>query len=579
MDHKEYLREFIKGPCSPVVVTHGIMGGKLTIEIDCEELKEHSSAAFKTCGWDSCTKTFFFIGIIPDKRYKIWIPEVLSPMTLANPLVDQYQKCFAALAGLNIERKSGQLQANPPRGVTIYPEGDSADQARQTECGWSAMTDLLPADSKLQPRKLKQFGVLGQALKDDGYIMGLTAQALPYDWRLSIKENQFQAKFVKMLELMNDITGKKVSIIAHSFGNINFLYNVWKMDETKKKNLIQRYFALGPPFLGAPQLIKMLIGGSTAYFMAGRNFKKAIGSYPGAFDLMPRNTFRINQKEPWMTSILNRAAKEDKSDKKVQALKPEDDIVSKIFPGADETCFKNDWKARSKKCLSGLYNFQTFGSVNGEEMRSDNLEEIFSKYSYNSQAGEMYRQSRSEQFDKMPNPGVQTTIIYSNLIETAAEFHYISNPKLVSASQNTNYIDPNVIQQAIGDATVLTPSSIIPGIKWAYEFEKKQAGANPVVFVEVCSTQNRKAELYQGRDSAGAPTVTKNEYQGIDCECKSKDCFGNIDHLGIVSEVHIVRYLLDSLQDRQTPRPKTRFESASAATVNTFVQSCGLLLQ
>ncbi len=179
----------------------------------------------------------------------------------------------------------------------------------------------------------------------------------------------------------------------------------------------------------------------------------------------------------------------------------------------------------------------------------------------------------------MPNPGVQTTIIYSNLLETAAEFHYNSNPKPAASRQNSEFVEPDRIQSGVGDLSVLTPSAIVPGVKWAYEFEKNQAGAKPVVFVEVCSTQNRKAELFQGKDSSGAPTVTKNEYQGIDCECFRRGIEAKCDHLGLVSDPNTVRYLINSLHDQQKPRQQTAFQHLHPQAIKTYVESCALFLQ
>lgn len=43
-----------------------------------------------------------------------------------------------------------------------------------------------------------------------------------------------------------------------------------------------------------------------------------------------------------------------------------------------------------------------------------------------------------------------------------------------------------------GDDTVATYSSLMPGLKWAYEFEKKVQNAKPVKIVDYCSSFNEK---------------------------------------------------------------------------------------
>lgn len=40
MSEKEYLIEFSKGPCSPIIIIPGLTGTKLIVEINCEELRD-----------------------------------------------------------------------------------------------------------------------------------------------------------------------------------------------------------------------------------------------------------------------------------------------------------------------------------------------------------------------------------------------------------------------------------------------------------------------------------------------------------------------------------------------------------
>ena len=43
---------------------------------------------------------------------------------------------------------------------------------------------------------------------------------------------------------MYDLTGKKVTIVAHSMGNMNVLYNINKMSKEDKEKYISNYVAL-----------------------------------------------------------------------------------------------------------------------------------------------------------------------------------------------------------------------------------------------------------------------------------------------------------------------------------------------
>lgn len=51
-------------------------------------------------------------------------------------------------------------------------------------------------------------------------------------------------------------------------------------------------------------------------------------------------------------------------------------------------------------------------------------------------------------------------------------------------------------QYGHGDETVPTVSSIIPGLKWAWEFDNKKKDAKPVKIVDYCSLFNEKYSPY-----------------------------------------------------------------------------------
>lgn len=60
---KEKLREFAKGPCSPLIVLPGVMASKLRVQINCKKFRKHFPYTFRKCGWTSCkvTKNIFKI--------------------------------------------------------------------------------------------------------------------------------------------------------------------------------------------------------------------------------------------------------------------------------------------------------------------------------------------------------------------------------------------------------------------------------------------------------------------------------------------------------------------------------------
>ena len=118
-----------------------------------------------------------------------------------------------------------------------------------------------------------------------------------------------------------------------------------------------------------------------------------------------------------------------------------------------------------------------------------------------------------------------------------------------------------------GDGSVISTSAILPGIKWAQDFEDKLPGAKPVKFIEVCSTKNKRATVSESNYSM---KVTKNEYMGIGCLCKGTkyrptDGSG-CNHVKLVSDAKTIEFMLNTAIDRQTvatSSTRKAFESKS----------------
>jgi hypothetical protein len=576
MTKKDYLAAFVQGPCSPFMIMAGIAETKLMIQIDCPKLQKDHPAIFAGCGWNTCENGWFSSS--PKKEYAIWIPDVISPFTLLDPLSSKHQNCFSSVFGLMFDKSSGIPRANPPSGVVIVPLGMTEATKRNSKCGFDAISNILPISFRLNPLKWRAYDLLRLKLESMGYLIGLTLQALPYDWRMSISDNQVSQKFLGIVNRLNAITGKKVNIVAHSFGNVNTLHNLWKMSQEQKDRMINKYFAIAPPWLGSPTTAAMMLGGSSNYHFKGMglnfdSFKKTLATFPGVFDLMPRNVWPNFKDTLWMRSVKNRVFQE-RGECDFQPIDPEDDIVNKIFPPTTDTCYDNDWATRKGDCTSGLTEYFALGKVNGTMMTTGNLDEIFTKYSYNDNAGDLFNASHPESYDRLVNPGVPVVVIYTNFLTTGNDFVYNDNPKPKTQVDGSNFVEPDKVDMDFGDTSVLTTSSLLPGIKWAFEFDKKSVpGAKPVVFLEMCSSNNRKAAVFQ----TDSNEIVKNERQGVDCICHTASSASGCDHLGMISDTYLIDYLANSAQDKASSNPQRMFDNASEESIRDFIQNCELL--
>jgi len=261
---KLLLMEFAKGPCSPLMLVPGVTATRLVVNINCEELMVHEQKTFEQCGWNACSKqSYEFWKNVPDPEYALWIPSVMSPLSIFT-LSEKSNLCFASLIKPHYKLdKPVNEMFEPRKGIKITFTGFSSRTKQESMCGGNAIQNLLPIS--VQTNESLGFAPLLHALEYIGYTNGLTMQALPYNFYYSYRNNEFIINFSKNLERLNTLTGKKVTIVAHSMGNINVLYNLKKMSQEEKKKRIFNWLSIGAPFLGSPKSQKTLISGSDEY--------------------------------------------------------------------------------------------------------------------------------------------------------------------------------------------------------------------------------------------------------------------------------------------------------------------------
>lgn len=572
MSRKDYVKAFNVGPCAPIALLAGITGTKLVARIDCEVFKANHPVEFSKC-FSSCTGLS-----APKKEYRVWVPHITEPMSILKPS-DNSRACFAALVGNDIELMNKTGESKPRKGITVYPLGLSPETTTKatSDCGMEAVTDLAP--TLIQISGYSQYRDLYAVLKNAGYISGLTVQALPYDWRISYKDNSLNQIYPKVLKRLWENTGKKVLIVAHSFGNMQTAHTLWKMPQADKDTYIARYIALAPPYIGSSQLTAGTIGYDSrfcfnfGFFDLGitpQTYKDAIADGKGMFNLMPKKAVSVNAGSNWWKAILGRMQAEYNNQ-----AQPTGTIMD-IFPPATATCAPY-FKQRDAKCKLNLVDMDQAGSVNKETVTGSNLCDILGKYGIGYKSQQMCQETADPNFDNLPNLGVQTNIVFGATIGTPYKFNFASDPrpdtrwfKVVTPTWEYTY----------GDGSVNTASALIPGIKWAQEFKDNKPNAKPVTFIEVCSSFNERKSVFK----AGKNKVEQNEYIGLNCQCKGNSLIYSsgtgCDHVKLVSDAFTVEFILNTAIDYQTPvASPTRgaFELMTSAQIEAFENKCALL--
>jgi hypothetical protein len=180
----------------------------------------------------------------------------------------------------------------------------------------------------------------------------------------------------------------------------------------------------------------------------------------------------------------------------------------------------------------------------------------------------------------MYNLGVQTNILYSNHIGSKNILTYKEDPR--SRTTFEEFYKPK-IDMTQGDATVVTTSAIVPGIKWAYEFTKKDKfpNAKPVTLVEICGIENTKANVF---DDLVNRKVTKNQYIGMKCNCRApagKKSIGKAcDHQNLVADLGLVSFVLESSIDNvKGLGVGQRFKDMSENDIKYYKEDCKMFLE
>ena len=191
MSDKEYLIEFSKGKCSPIMVVPPLTGVRLYVHItDCEVFRKNNPETFKTCGWTHCEKNAWEIWkSVPKSEYALWISNLFTPMSMLSPY-EQNSNCFAALMNVKVDfTKNPEDSLQETLGYRVTFHGQTPETASTSQCGKTAINQILP-DSIGSLVDFQLWGVFFDELDKRGYRNGLTYQAVPYDFRLSITNNQ-----------------------------------------------------------------------------------------------------------------------------------------------------------------------------------------------------------------------------------------------------------------------------------------------------------------------------------------------------------------------------------------------------
>ena len=214
--------------------------------------------------------------------------------------IAQNQLCFAELIETVIDfskkpTETGYITNKP--GLTVKVFGNTEETKNLGQCGNNAIKNIIP--QVIRGFLDNPFNQLLNQLDRVGFKRGLTYQTLPYNFTKSFQNNELKYIFKPNIERLYNFTGKKVSIFAHSFGNLNTSYQLSKLTQKFKDFYIKDWISVAPPLLGAMTATQSVLSGNDSlvfwkYFGLRYNASsRSLGSFPSTYELMQVNMLSL----------------------------------------------------------------------------------------------------------------------------------------------------------------------------------------------------------------------------------------------------------------------------------------------
>ncbi len=357
----------------------------------------------------------------------------------------------------------------PRKGIKVSLYGFTPKTKKYKEYGANAIRNILSLP--FQTSDSKGFSTLIKALEYLGYKTGLTMQPMPYNFYVSYRKNEFSINFKQNLLRLNSLNQKKVSILAHSMGNLNVLFNLQKLSQDEKNKLIQNYIAIAPVYLGAYKANKVLLSGLdeliTFYGLFGFHFKAAKMTTThqiSLFELGIKDAFHLYKNEKWFQNIKKRIEYE----KDPQNI-PFKDSGIPFWPKYTDKCYPEKLEFFYQNCNFGIRDTrQSFIKIGDESFMIEDLERMYEQFALSSILPKIYQKVHSNDM-AFYKPGVPTFLFFNNSVKTLSEFHYFKD--LPEKIKENKFPTLKFIDYSFRDQTVPTFSSILPGLRWAFQYE------------------------------------------------------------------------------------------------------------
>lgn len=569
---REILRKFVESPCSPAILLSGIGGTNLVVDIDCEELRAQDPQTFETCGWNACSSkdriNRWQKRNIPKKEYQIWIPDVNSPMSIFSPF-QRNKDCFASLFGPDYDFIDNKLKLKRKRGLTIYPLGLSSTSKgyKKNLCGSLSLIDFL--NGLPNPQIIQYYHKVHLMLENMGYVSGLTLQAFPYDFRLDASNDENQKHLLPVIRRLKELNNKKVTILAHSLGNVRVASMLWDTPQEEKDELIENFLSLAPPFLGSPDaMLNLICGNPTLEYPFGfgihmKSFRKTVGSFTGLTQLLPSEVFTSDRKRPQWVSEMEKLTEDYKSGK------------------IEEEKYGLPLKSDKEKFELRISQLKNLGKVTGGKMDNLTVQQVLQRSGVSEVADKLYS-VYDKRFSELKPLGVPVVLVFATQIPTSTQFHFLKT--LEEAKKRTNLCKPSQDYTAVtrdGDGSVPAGTVQAAGLKWMTDYLNGVNGAKPVKIFEIGSEANISDvpfDLDFGSDLLGEKKrIKKNGFFGLKSRCDKKKYLGECDHIGMLFAPGVLDLIQNTLLVGERTELSKVAQEMDEKELEQYLERCEIL--
>ena len=437
---KEDIR-FIMGKCHPVVLIPGMLSTKLQVRINCDKLYSEEKDIFKKvrffCGDNICP--------FPEKRpyeeHDLFISGLGAFQLSVLGDINKYSVCLGYfltffntkdVCAPDEDAGHDKYVCNYSKNIKIGDYGSSKYTKDDGKCGLNAIKNVVMVgirnkklEEQINTGHFKSYAPLISKLENKGYRAGFSLGGIPNDYRKFLATNVFTTNAIRyQIENLYKNTGKQVVVIGHSFGTNTMLSNLLKEENADLLPKIKKFIAVGPPFAGSTQFVKLFFNEREKYGTTIKlgekslrvtfdefGFGLVVTILPTAFELRPLPILGtiLNDSSDYKEfgdAIKERLKKEKECGKKAcsnEYISQNSVKFDKLFKGyfpslTDSECkyesgLTNEYNFFNRKCITEMYNIAECPTIIEEKADSQgNLPNDFDSYCGKMRSNLFYQQ-------------------------------------------------------------------------------------------------------------------------------------------------------------------------------------------